>query len=121
MNWRVEFHKDFKGEAKALPTQVLIGLVAITELLQHSGPQLGRPHVDTLNSSKHANMKEIRLRADDGVWRFAFAFDPERAAIILVGGDKAGTNQKRFYRQLIKKADKRFDEHLAALSKKKGN
>ena len=63
-------------------------------------------------------MKELRFDADNGVWRVAFAFDPERKAILLVAGDKAGTSQQRFYRQLIRKADARFDAHLAALKAK---
>jgi hypothetical protein len=76
---------------------------------------MGRPRVDTLTGSRHANMKELRFDAADGVWRFAFAFDPARKAIILCGGDKSGGSQKRFYRQLIEKADRRFDDHLAEL------
>src|SRR6266851_8300425 len=66
---------------------------------------LGRPRVDTLKGSRHANMKELRFDADDGVWRVAFAFDPKRKAILLVAGDKSGGSEKRFYRQLIAKAD----------------
>ena len=54
-----------------------------------------------------------------GVWRVAYAFDPERQAILLVAGDKSGVAQKRFYKMLIAKADHRFDEHLAALSQPK--
>jgi len=42
------------------------------------GPSLGRPEVDTLNDAKYANMKELRFRADGGVWRAAFALDPQR-------------------------------------------
>lgn len=76
------------------------------------GPGLGRPYVDTLNGSKYSNMKELRFSADDGVWRVAFAFDPQRRAIVLVTGDKAGQKERRFYRQLIDRADKRFDNHL---------
>jgi hypothetical protein len=57
-------------------------------------------------------MKELRVDAVDGVWRFAFAFDPKRRAAVLVGGDKSGTSTKQFYRQLIAKSDKRFDAHL---------
>ncbi len=59
-------------------------------------------------------MKELRCSADEGVWRIAFAFDPERKAILLTAGDKAGTNQTRFYRKLMAKADERFDRRLAA-------
>jgi hypothetical protein len=71
-----------------------------------------------LNGSSYANMKELRFDAADGVWRVAFAFDPKRRAIVLVAGDKAGVNQKRFYRQLVARADTRFKGHLAALKKK---
>jgi hypothetical protein len=53
-------------------------------------------------------------------WRVAFAFDPKRKAILLVAGDKSGGSQKRFDRQLIAKADDRFDAHLARLKKKEG-
>ena len=84
-------------------------------LLEQFGPSLGRPRVDTLKGSRHTNMKEIRFDADNGVWRFAFAFDPSREAIILVGGDKSGGGEKRFYRQLIQKADNRFDEHILSI------
>jgi hypothetical protein len=74
-----------------------------------------RPRVDTLKGSRHKNMKELRFEAANEVWRFAFAFDPNRQAIILCGGDKSGGSESRFYKQLIAKADKRFDGHCAAL------
>ena len=86
-------------------------------LMETYGPQLGRPHVDTLSGSDYANMKELRFRADDGVWRVAFAFDPERKAVLLVAGDKSGTNERRFYRQLIDKADQRYAEHLERIGR----
>ena len=73
--------------------------------------------VDTLNGSRHANMKELRFTADGGVWRVAFAFDPKRKAILLVAGDKSGISERRFYKQLIKKAGERFDTHLDRLKK----
>ena len=81
---------------------------------------MGRPRVDTLKDSKHPNMKELRFDAADGVWRVAFAFDPKRNAVLLIAGDKSGGGEKKFYRQLIAKADERFDEHLSQTKKKKG-
>src|ERR1700722_17690143 len=81
-------------------------------------PQLGRPRVDTLKGSRHANMKELRFEAAGGVWRVAFAFDPKRNAVLLIAGDKSGGGEKRFYRQLTAKADERFDEHLSRTKKK---
>lgn len=65
-------------------------------------------------------MKELRFDADGGVWRTAFAFDPERRAVLLVAGDKGGAKERKFYRQLIAKADARFDAHLAALKEERG-
>jgi len=87
-------------------------------LLKQFGPLLKRPTADTLHGSKHDNMKELRFKAADGVWRIAFAFDPEQKAILLVGGDKSGGSEKRFYRQLIRQADARFNRHLAFLKAK---
>lgn len=90
-------------------------LLAHARLLQEFGPHLGRPTVDTLKGSKHANMKQLRFDCEGGIWRVAFAFDTERAAILLVGGNKGGADQRRFYKKLIASADARFDRHLATL------
>src|SRR5208282_6725201 len=115
MNWTVDFHPKFREEVLELSRGVRIELVASIESLREFGPALGRPDVDTLNDSRYANMKELRFRADGGVWRVAFAFDPRRNAILLVAGDKSGVNEKKFYRRLIDKADKRYKEHLESL------
>lgn len=117
MSWNVYFHDEFETEFHELSEAVQDELLAIIGLLQEFGFRLGRPHADTLKGSKFANMKELRFKADDGVWRVAFAFDPKQEAIILVAGDKAGTSEKRFYKRLIKKADQRFQSHLDSLEK----
>jgi hypothetical protein len=106
--WFAELDKDAQAE-----------LIATVELLKLFGPRLSRPHADTLNGSKHANMKELRANTGEKVIRVAFAFDPERMAILLVAGDKGGVSQKRFYKQLIAKADSLFDAHLAELKTKR--
>lgn len=121
MEWEVEFHPAFEVEVLAFERDVRVALVAVAKLLSDYGPQLGRPHADTLKGSRYANMKELRFEGGDGEWRAAFAFDPERKAIVLVAGDKSGGSQKRFYKNLIAKADLRFSEHLESLkSAKKG-
>src|SRR3990170_6798376 len=117
--WKVDLHNDFVREYDELDKDVQDELLAHIELLEQFGPQLGRPRADTLNGSRHANMKELRFDAADGVWRFAFAFDPKRRAIILCGGDKSGVSEKRFYRQMIDRADARFDSHVATIRKQK--
>ena len=111
----VSFDPAFTPEFYALPSSMQDELLTQAKVLEVFGPTLGRPRVDTLKGSRHSNMKELRFDAD-GVWRVAFAFDPERRAIILVAGDKAGVSEGRFYTQLIRKADNRFDKHLERLS-----
>ena len=117
MKWDVLLFDEFDTEFTAFPRDVQTAMLAKARMLEHFGPQLGRPHVDTLEGSKHANMKELRFDAANGVWRVAFAFDPHRQAVILVAGDKTGISEKRFYRSLIAKADKRFDDYLAQQKK----
>ena len=119
MSWDVRLHNAFEVEFLAFERGVQTELLAVAMLLAEFGPQLGRPYVDTLKGSKHANMKEMRFDATDGVWRVAFAFDPKRMAIVLIAGDKSGGSEKRFYRELIRKADQRFDAHLERLKKER--
>ena len=116
--WTVTFHPAFEIEFNALPLELQIEMLAHAQLLEHFGPSLGRPQVDTLKGSRHANMKELRFAWRKQVWRVAFAFDPARAAILLTAGDKAGADQKRFYKSLIAAADGRFDEHVESLRRK---
>lgn len=121
MKWIVEFHDDFEVEYRQFSEAIQDALIEESRFLELFGPSLGRPQVDTLKESQHANMKELRFRADGGVWRVAFAFDSDRKAILLVAGDKSGKNQTRFYKQLIQKADERFSHHLEMLKRRADN
>lgn len=114
-NWVVEIGDELVSEWSSLDDAVQTEILAHARLLQRFGPGLGRPRVDTLKGSRCPNMKELRFRAADGERRVAFAFDPRRRAILLAAGDKAGAGQRRFYRDLIARADHRFAAHLARL------
>ena len=118
MSWIVAIGDEFEPEFDDLHDDVRTEILAMSRLLQRFGPQLGRPRVDTLKGSRHANMKEIRFSAADGEWRVAFAFDTKREAILLVAGDKSGSSEKRFYRRLVRKADERFEAHLDRLKER---
>lgn len=117
MAWTILFHDAFEAEFREMDQSLQDELLAHAVLLRKFGPGLGRPTVDTLKGSRHANMKELRFGWEGEVWRVAFAFDPKRQAILLAGGDKGGADQRRFYKRLIVVADARLDEHLAALAK----
>lgn len=115
MNWDVELHDDFEPEFDDLPEEVQDAILEKLVLLARIGPQLKRPHADTLNGSRYPKMKELRCSAGDGIWRIAFAFDPDRSGIVLVAGDKSGVAEKRFYKNLIATADERYERHLKTL------
>lgn len=116
-SWKVTFHDEFDAEFDALSKDVQDELLAVAAAVRELGPKAGRPHVGTLGNPKHPNMKELRFTANNGaeIWRAAFAFDPDRQAVILVAGDKQGIDEKKFYKDLLKKANDRFDRHLRKL------
>jgi len=116
VSWTIELHEAFVEEVASFEKDVKLRLAVSIKLLEEFGPQLKRPYSDTLKGSSYPNMKELRFSTDDGVWRVAYAFDPERKAILLVGGDKSGVSQKRFYKSLIKRADERFTQYLSKLN-----
>jgi hypothetical protein len=81
------------------------------ELLAEYGPHLPRPHVDTLKGSKLSNLKELRTQTEKHVYRVAFLFDEKRKALLLIGGDKKGKNEDRFYRNLIRQAEEIYKQY----------
>jgi hypothetical protein len=85
--------------------------VAIDRLSEH-GPGLRRPTVGSIRTSRHANMKE--LRSYGGKLRVLFAFDPRRAAIVLLGGDKTD-DWVGWYERNVPIADDLYDEYLAEI------
>lgn len=113
--WKVEYTDEFGRWWKTLTEQEQIDLVASVELLERFGPQLPRPHADTIKGSKHSNMKELRTQSQGRPLRTFYAFDPRRCAILLIGGDKTGDS--RFYKKMIPLADRLYDEHLKELKK----
>lgn len=110
MSWNVEYTDEFGEWWDLLNADDQELLRAAVELLEERGPALGRPAVDTLEGSRHQNLKELRA----GTIRVLFAFDPRRSAILLIGGDKRG-EWTDWYRRMIPEADRLYDEHLDQL------
>lgn len=87
-------------------------VMAVIRELRDEGPTLGRPLADMVKGSRHHKMKELRPGSSGrSEIRILFAFDPERQAILLVTGDKAG-QWESWYKQAVPLADDRFDEHI---------
>jgi len=64
-------------------------------------------------------MREPRVQSGGKPLRIFYAFDPERIALLLIGGGKTGDD--RFYERMIPIADGLYDEHLKELSKEQDN
>ena len=114
MSWSILTHVEFDSWLLAQPEDVQVNVLAHAELLAEFGPTLGRPQVDTLKDSRHANMKELRVQHRGEPYRVLFAFDPKRRAILLLGGNKRG--DKRWYKVNIPLADRRYDAHLRSMN-----
>lgn len=117
--WSIETTDEFDDWFKGLGDDEQAEVIAKQNLLKIFGPGLKRPHADTLNDSKYANMKELRGKTRGSLPRIAFAFDPLKSGILLCGGDKKGVSEKNFYKQLIAKADKLYERHLKVVEKRK--
>ena len=89
------------------------GTAASVRLLEVRGPMLGFPHTSGINGSRHSHMRELRTQHEGRPLRTLYAFDPLRAAILLIGGDKTGDD--RWYETHVPVADRLYDEHLTQL------
>ncbi|MGL4609543.1 MAG: type II toxin-antitoxin system RelE/ParE family toxin [Trueperaceae bacterium] len=112
VNTSDEFADWFDEQDEALQDSI----TAMVSLLIEHGPNLRRPYADTLKGSKLSNLKELRVQHKGDPYRILFAFDPEREALLLVGGDKTG--DKRWYDKMIPLAEKIFANHLEMLEEK---
>jgi hypothetical protein len=112
MVWEVETTEEYDAWFMEQDEDEQASIRMKVELLTEYGPHLPRPYADTLKGSKLNNLKELRTQTTDHVFRVAFLFDEERKAVLLIGGDKKGKNEKRFYQNLIKQAEKIYQQYL---------
>ena len=117
MAWDVEVSDGFRVWYEDLTEDEQESVGASVDLLEQAGPMLGRPYVDTLKGSRHANMKELRIQHEGRPYRILFAFDPRRTALLLIGGDKTGNS--RWYEEMIPVADRIYGQHLRELASRR--
>jgi hypothetical protein len=111
--WDIEVTDEFLEWWHGLEVDPQEALTARIDLLGERGPDLGRPVVDRIHTSRHHNMKELRA-SKDGALRVLFMFDPRRSVILLVGGDKTG-DWDSWYEWAVPAADDLYDTYLAEL------
>lgn len=117
--WEIKRTEELAKWTKALDDDAREAILKNIIILKEIGPNLGRPYVDTLKQSRHKNMKELRIQNKKRLFRILFIFDPDRKAVLLIGGDKYG--DKRFYEKIIPIADNLFDKYLASRRKNENN
>ena len=115
MIWNVEHTNEFADWWDELDEAEQESIAATVELLTEHGPRLPFPYSSGIAGSKHGQMRELRVQSKGRPIRIFYAFDPRRAAILLIGGDKTGDN--RFYERMIPIADRLYDEHIDELKK----
>ncbi|WP_017429990.1 type II toxin-antitoxin system RelE/ParE family toxin [Vreelandella jeotgali] len=112
--WLIQQTERFENWYHALKAADRENVLTAIFLLHELGPMLTRPYADTLNGSRHRNMKELRIQSQGRPIRAFYAFDPHRNGILLCAGDKGG-NDKHFYDVMIPIADQEYAAHLKNL------
>jgi hypothetical protein len=118
MAWRVEFSDEFGEWWDSLTAAEQKSVDFTVRLLQALGPVLKMPHSSGVETSRHAHMRELRIQHEGRPYRVLYAFDPRRAAMLLIGGDKTGNN--RWYEEYVPLADAIYDRHLRELGNEQG-
>lgn len=113
--WDVEYTDEFEFWWTELDESEQDDIAATVGLLEEKGPSLPFPFSSGIEESKHSHMRELRIQHAGDPYRVLYAFDPRRAALLLIGGNKTG--DKRWYDKMIPIADRLYDEHLNELNK----
>jgi hypothetical protein len=116
MNWmacEVEFTDEFGSWWDGLTIAEQESVRAYVRLLAEFGVALKHPYCSGITGSKHSHMRELRVQHQGRPYRVLYAFDPRRAALLLIGGDKTGND--RWYEVFVPIADRIYDTHLAQL------
>jgi hypothetical protein len=115
--WEVEGTDEFAGWFEALTDDEQISVGRVVELLTEHGPSLPFPYSSGIAASRHRQMRELRIQHEGRPYRVLYAFDPRRAAILLLGGDKTGND--RWYEEHVPVADNLYDEYLKELKRER--
>lgn len=110
--WNIKQTAEFQEWFEDADDGLQEDTVAHVKLLEQFGPNLKRPHADTLKGSQLTNLKELRFNSGDKVIRVFFIFDPDRNAVLLIGGNKAGSGDKTFYDKMIDQSEKIYGRYL---------
>jgi hypothetical protein len=113
VTWEVEFTDEFEQWWESLDEGEQESVAAVVGLLEAKGPALPFPYSSGITSSRYDHMRELRIQHQGEPYRVLYAFDPRRAAILLLGGNKVGDD--RWYEIYVPRADDIYDAHIKQL------
>lgn len=119
MAWDIEYIDEFGEWWESLTGAAQIDVDTVVGLLEECGPNLPFPYSSGVSGSRHSHMRELRIQHQGRPIRVLYAFDPQRTAILLLGGDKTGNN--RWYKVNVPIADRLYDEYLEELEHEGGS
>lgn len=114
MAWDVEGTNEFEAWFDSLSDEEQRSVIGHVDYLAEVGTALGFPRSSAITTSRHGHMRELRIQHQGRPLRVLYAFDPRRTAILLLGGDKTG-NDQRWYTENVPRADDIYDEYLKEL------
>ena len=118
MACEVEYTDEFNEWWEGLTAEEQLSVEYSVGLLIEKGIALPSPYSSQIKSSKHGHMRELRVQHQGRPYRVLYAFNPERNAVLLLGGDKSALGN-RWYETFVPIADRLYDEHLAELDREK--
>ena len=115
MVWDVEYTDEFFEWWESLSIDEQKSVAVSVELLEVLGPNLRYPHSSGILGTRVDHLRELRTQHEGRPIRTLYAFDPRRTAILLIGGDKCGSD--RWYEKYVPIAERLYEEHLAELKR----
>ena len=113
MAWDIEYTDEFETWWVGLDEEEQIDIDAVVGLLEEKGPHLPYPYSSDIKGTRYKAIRELRIQHNGRPYRILYAFDPHRAAILLIGGRKTGG--ERWYEKYVPMAERIYEEHLKYL------
>ena len=110
--WNVDYTDEFGAWWEDQPVDVQEKLYKVVSLLEIHGPTLGFPYSSDIKGASIA-MRELRAQSDGHPYRVLYVFDPNRSAVLLIGGDKTG--DKNWYERMVPVAERIYKDYLKEL------
>ena len=115
MEYKINFTAQCEDWLLKLSEKEQVDILVVINLLEKLGSHLGFPYSSKINGSKYSHMRELRIQHKGKPYRILYAFDPQRMAVLLIGGTKVGDD--RWYKKNIPIADRLYGEYLQNLEK----